>query len=59
MHAHTHTLIHYLKGEELALSFRVTPGADAGLVGDSGSDSPPWDAHRVDSQWMNKTNLIT
>lgn len=42
----THALIHYLKGEELALSSRVTPVADAGLVGDSGSDGPP--RHRAD-----------
>lgn len=42
----THALIHYLKGEELALSSRVTPVADAGLVGDSGSDGPT--RHRAD-----------
>lgn len=45
----THTLIHYLKREELSLSFRVTPGADTGLVGDSGSDSPPTDIKRGDA----------
>lgn len=49
LHSSTHTLIHYLKGEELALSSRVTPVADTGLVGDSGSDSPPRDVHRVDT----------
>ena len=65
MHAHntqifrpprssTHTLIHYLKREELALPFRVTPVADTGLVGDSASDSPPRDKHREDI--MNQHN---
>lgn len=48
LYSSTHTLIHNVKGEELALSFRVTPGADVGLVGDSGSDSPPRGIHRVD-----------
>lgn len=37
----THTFIQYIKREKLSFSFRVTPGADIGLVGDSGSDSPP------------------
>lgn len=43
----THTFIHYLKGEKLSLSSRVTPGTDIGLVGDSGSDSPPRDINRI------------
>lgn len=37
----THALIHYLKGEELPLPSRVTPGTDIGLGSDSGSDRPP------------------
>lgn len=49
LHSSTHTFIYYLKREELALSFRVAPVADTGLVGDSGSDSPPRDTHRVDA----------
>lgn len=49
LHWSTHTLIHYFKGEELSLSSGVTPGADIGLVGDPGSDSPPRDIHRVDT----------
>lgn len=55
MHAHirqifrlfTHTFIHYIKREKLSLSFRVTPRTDIGLVGDSGSDSPPRDKNRI------------
>lgn len=49
LYSSTHTLIHYVKGEELALSSRITPGADIGLAGDSGSDSPPRDINRVDA----------
>lgn len=45
----THTFIHYLKGEELALSLRITPCADIGLVCDSGSDSPSRDINRIDT----------
>lgn len=41
LYSSTYTLIHYFKGEELALSSGVTPRANARLVGDSGSDSPP------------------
>lgn len=49
LYSSTHTLIHYLKGEELALSSRITPCADIGLVCDSGSDSPPRDINRIDT----------
>lgn len=49
LHSSTHTLIQYLKGEELALSSGVTPGADTGFVGDSGSDSPPEEIHTADT----------
>lgn len=45
----THTFIHYLKREELALSSRITPGADIGLAGDSGSESPPREIIAVDT----------
>lgn len=54
LYSSTYTLIHYLEGEELALSFGVTPRANARLVGDSGSDSPP-----MEKKNKNKSVLIS